>query len=57
MFQFRRFVDDERGATAIEYGVIAAILAVALVAAVPLLASSVDGLFESVASAVEAAIG
>ena len=48
---FRRFLRDERGATAIEYAIIAAGVAVAIVAAVNSLGVSVVGLFESVQAA------
>jgi pilus assembly protein Flp/PilA len=48
---FRRFLRDERGATAIEYAMIAAGVAVAIVAAVNSLGVSVVGLFESVQAA------
>jgi pilus assembly protein Flp/PilA len=39
---------DRRGATAIEYGLIAAFIAVALVAALPSLRENVLGLFQNV---------
>lgn len=39
---------ERRGATAIEYGLIAAFIAVALVAALPSLRENVLGLFQSV---------
>jgi pilus assembly protein Flp/PilA len=43
-----RLVDDRRGATAIEYGLIAAFIAVALVAALPSLRENILGLFQGV---------
>ena len=42
---FTRFVKDERGTTAIEYGLIAAGLAVALLTAVQAVGGSIDTLF------------
>lgn len=43
-----RFGHDRRGATAIEYGLIAAFIAVALVAALPSIRNNVAGLFQDV---------
>jgi pilus assembly protein Flp/PilA len=43
-----RLVTNRRGATAIEYGLIAAFIAVALVAALPSLRQNVLGLFNDV---------
>jgi pilus assembly protein Flp/PilA len=45
------FLRNESGATAIEYGLIAAGVSIAIVAAVQLLGSSVEGTFSSVNSA------
>ena len=45
MNKFLRFVKDESGATAIEYGLIAAAMGLALVTAMPILASAVTGKF------------
>jgi pilus assembly protein Flp/PilA len=47
-----KFVRDESGATAIEYGLIAAGIAVVIIAAVQLVGSNLNTTFESVASAV-----
>jgi pilus assembly protein Flp/PilA len=49
MLKFVRFVKDESGATAIEYGLIAAAMGLALVTAMPILASSITGKFSSLA--------
>jgi pilus assembly protein Flp/PilA len=49
-----RFLSDESGATAIEYGLIAAGIAVVIIAAVQLVGSNLNGTFGSVASAVKA---
>ena len=49
-----KFVRDESGATAIEYGLIAAGIAVVIIAAVQLVGSNLSKTFQSVASAVSA---
>ena len=49
MTKFVRFVKDESGATAIEYGLIAAAMGLALVTAMPILANSITGKFISLA--------
>lgn len=46
---------DNRGATAIEYGLIAAFISVALVAALPTLRQNVLGLFQNVGSSLNRA--
>ena len=46
-----RFLDDERGATAIEYGLIAALIAVVIVSAVTTLGTNLKGRFNNVANA------
>jgi pilus assembly protein Flp/PilA len=40
-----RFIDDESGATAIEYGLIAALIAVGIIVAATTLGSSLSDLF------------
>ncbi len=47
-----RFMRDESGATAIEYGLIAAGIAVAIITVVATLGSNLNGTFSKVASAV-----
>jgi len=49
------FTKKEDGATAIEYGLIAALIAVAIIAAVTLLGTSLSGLFNTVSDSLEAA--
>lgn len=44
----RRFLQDCKGATAIEYGLIAALIAIVIVAAWPLLAGGITLLFASI---------
>jgi pilus assembly protein Flp/PilA len=43
-----RLVRDERGATAVEYGLIVGLIAVAIIAAVILLGQNLNGMFESI---------
>lgn len=45
---FARFVKDESGVTAIEYGLIAAFIAVCLVGAVPLITAGLKTQFTSI---------
>jgi len=44
-----RFVKDESGATAIEYGLIAALIAVGIIAAGGALGNSISGTFDNIA--------
>jgi pilus assembly protein Flp/PilA len=44
---FARFVGDERGATAIEYGLIAALLALGIIAAARSLGTQISGTFNA----------
>ena len=48
-----RFLVDEFGATAIEYGLIAAGIAVVIIAAVQLVGSNLSATFQAVATAVK----
>ena len=47
---FNRFKNDESGATAIEYGLIAALIAVAIIAAVTTLGTKLTTTFGSVSA-------
>lgn len=49
MKNIARFLKDESGATAIEYGLIAAAMGLALVTAMPILATAVTSKFSSLA--------
>jgi pilus assembly protein Flp/PilA len=49
----RRFLQDQNGATAIEYAMIASGIAVAIASTVVSLGSSVQGLYSSVATAMK----
>jgi pilus assembly protein Flp/PilA len=50
---FRRFLQDQNGATAIEYAMIASGIAVAIASTVASLGSGVKGLYSSVATAMK----
>lgn len=52
----KRFVKDESGATAIEYGLIAAIIAVTIIAALQLLGGNLRDTFNEVANALTAGV-
>ncbi|RYB96369.1 Flp family type IVb pilin [Nocardioides glacieisoli] len=43
--------DDEKGATAVEYGLMVALIAVAIITTVGLLGTGLDGLFQTVVDA------
>ena len=47
---FMKLFQDESGATAIEYGLIAALIAVAAIAAFQLVGTNLSGIFNSVAT-------
>ena len=51
----RCFAKDESGATAIEYGLIAALISVAAIAALTSVGSSLNSMFGTVASALDTA--
>ncbi len=51
----KRFAKDESGATAIEYGLIAALIAVAIIAAVTLVGTELATLFGKISTALNAA--
>ncbi|WP_062282648.1 MULTISPECIES: Flp family type IVb pilin [unclassified Rhizobium] len=53
----RQMIAGESGATAIEYGLIAAIMSVALIAGFGALSTSVQGVFETVTATITAAWG
>jgi pilus assembly protein Flp/PilA len=50
-----KLLRDENGATAIEYGLIAALISVVIIAAITLVGSQLSGVFGSIASALSAA--
>lgn len=47
----RRFVKDERGASAIEYALIAALIALVIIGAATLLGEEIESVFESIQEA------
>jgi pilus assembly protein Flp/PilA len=53
---FARFAKDESGATAIEYGLIAALIAVAIIAAITLLGGSLSTLFTGMSTRLDKAV-
>jgi pilus assembly protein Flp/PilA len=48
---FRRFATDQSGVTAIEYGLIAGLIAVVIIVAVQSVGTKVEGTFNAIASA------
>lgn len=48
-----KFAKDESGATAIEYGLIAALIAVVIIGAVGLLGGTLNGIFTSINDALK----
>ena len=48
----KNLIRDEQGATAIEYGLIAALIAVVIIGAVTLLGENIDAAFNEVAGAI-----
>ena len=57
MTYVKRFLQDESGATAIEYGLIAALISVVIIAALNTLGGSLNTTFASVSGAVDTANG
>ena len=53
----RRFCRDDAGATAIEYGLIAALIAVGIIAAASTLGTSLSALFARVSTKLNSATG
>ena len=52
----QRFAHDEEGVTAIEYGLIAALIAVVIIASVTIVGSKLDAVFTAVSTAIAAAL-
>jgi pilus assembly protein Flp/PilA len=50
---FTRFIKDESGATAIEYGLIAALIAVAIITGATTLGTELNAKFDSIATEVQ----
>lgn len=51
-----KFLKDESGATAIEYGLIAALVSVAAIGALGAMGTSLQGIFGAVSSQLESAV-
>jgi pilus assembly protein Flp/PilA len=52
---FARFLKDESGATAIEYGLIAALLSVAIVGGASMVGTQLDALFDRIGTTMQTA--
>ena len=51
----KRFMQDEEGVTAIEYGLIAALIAVVIIAAVKIVGTQLDATFDKIGTELETA--
>lgn len=51
--RFRALVSDEKGATAVEYGLIVGLIAVVLVVAVAALSGALGGIFDGITDVLE----
>jgi pilus assembly protein Flp/PilA len=56
MNALRNFVKDESGASAVEYGLLVALIAVVIIGAVTMLGQSVSGVFTKVSSKISASV-
>ncbi len=52
---FTRFIEDESGATAIEYGLIAALIAVGMITGATAIGNKVNAKFNNIATAIDTA--
>jgi len=55
MEQIKQFIRDEEGVTAIEYGLIAALIAVVIIGAVQFVGEELDNIFTSISTALSGA--
>lgn len=53
---FKQFFQDEDGVTAIEYGLIAALIAIVIIGAVTSVGQNLNIVFDTIANALEAAL-
>ena len=53
MNKIKSLIFDETGATAVEYGLLAALIAAAIIAAVTLLGTNISALFNRIAGAIQ----
>ena len=56
MTKFKQFMRDDSGATAIEYGLIAALVAVAIIAVLGALGGSLQDIFQTVSDELDDAV-
>ena len=56
MKQFKMFMKDEEGASAVEYGLLVALIAAAIIITVQGLGTTVDGVFGNVDTVISATI-
>ena len=56
MRMFIRFLKDESGATAIEYGLLAGLISVVIIAAVTIVGTQLDRIFDLIAAALTAIV-
>ena len=57
MKRIRKFLKSDKGATAIEYGLIAALISVVIIAALQLTGSSLQKVFNNVGSVLSSSVG
>ncbi len=57
LVNLKKLMQDESGATAIEYGLIAALVSVAAIAALTAMGTSLNAMFTAVSAALTGAIG
>ena len=55
--QLQQFWNDEDGATAIEYGLIAGLIAVAIIGVLTALGENLDGMFTKISNAIKGGEG
>jgi pilus assembly protein Flp/PilA len=57
LITLRKLLKDEGGATAIEYGLIAALVAVGIILALTTMGTSLNGVFNDISAELDAATG
>ncbi len=57
MERLKRFLKDEDGVTAIEYGLIAALIAVAIITAVGFIGTNLQSVFQKIAGELSKVVG
>ena len=56
MFRFARLIRDEKGASAVEYGLIAALIVLAMMAGLTMFADTTIGMWDNVSNHVQTAV-